>query len=417
MYGRRGIAIAAAVGLSAGAPIAVAAQDRGTCPAAERIGWIGIEEFHCNCTLTSAASGGDGAAEWTFRSEPVVDDVVDGSPAARVLRRGDVIVAVDGHPITTAEGGRLLASPEPGQTLRLTIRRDGKSGYVRVTPLALCPTDRRLALIGAPRVPTPPRRPGAAPAPTAPPVSNAERVAVTPPAPPAQLLPAGRLGFALTCAGCGWEQEAGAAEPRPYFDTPPQVYSVEPGSPAEQAGMRRGDVILQVDGLSITSGAGASRLASIQPRESVRYTIRRGGSTTQLSLRAGDRGPAAAQSRMERDQRDAEEEMILVLQNLERIAGMGDLGEMRRELTDLLRQLGEPAPAPASGRATPERLAGTTDALRYTATVGNAEVEVRGAGSVITTTFIPGKDLLIVTDAVRIRIRAPESERRRDDGR
>ena len=414
--GRRGFVVAAAVGMSVGwTAQAEAHRQGGTCANAERITWIGIAELRCNnCTVeTEELRGGAGPAqaEWTFRSEPVVGAVAEESPAARVLRRGDVIVAVDGHPITTAEGGRLLSAPEAGQSLRLTIRRDGRRDIVRLTPLALCPTDERVAHLAAPAPPAP-GRPGAPPRATPPPnVPTPGRAGGTPPTPP-EPLPTGHLGFALLCSDCGWEREGGD-EQRWYFHAPPQVYSVEGGSPADRAGLRRGDVILQVDGMPITTDAGARRFASVQPRESVRYTVRRGGSTTQVLLRAGDRVIASAQTRAEREQRETEEQMIEVLRSLERIASLRDLDDMRRELTELAQRLeeDEPDPSPEPRSAPSQQAVRSADQLRYSGSVGTAEIEVRG-GAVITQIIEPGRDLLIIKDGTRIRIRAPDADRR-----
>jgi membrane-associated protease RseP (regulator of RpoE activity) len=418
---RRGFAVAAAVGMSVGWTAQAEAQRQGgTCASAERIAWIGISELRCNnCTVeTEDRRTGAGAAqaEWTFRSEPVVGAVADESPAARVLRRGDVIVAVDGHPITTAEGGRLLSAPEGDQPLRLTIRRDGRRDMVRLTPLALCPTDERVAHLAAPAPPAP-DRPGAPARVTPPPgVPTPGRATATPPTPP-EPLPTGHLGFALLCSDCGWEREGRGAEPRWYFHAPPQVYSVEGGSPADRAGLRRGDVILQVDGMPITTDAGARRFASVQPRESVRYTVRRGGSTTQVMLRAGDRIVASAQTRAEQEQRETEEQMIEVLRGLERIASLRDLDDMRRELTELARRLEEDEPDPSpEPRDTPsQQAARSTDQLRYSGSVGTAEIEVRG-GPVIMQIIEPSRDLLIIKDGTRIRIRSSDAGRR-DSGR
>ncbi|HWG60143.1 MAG TPA: PDZ domain-containing protein [Streptosporangiaceae bacterium] len=56
-----------------------------------------------------------------------------GMPAASVLRRGDVITAVDGTPVTsTADAGTLIRRHSPGSRLNLTILRGGKTEHVTV---------------------------------------------------------------------------------------------------------------------------------------------------------------------------------------------------------------------------------------------------------------------------------------------
>ncbi|CAA9364089.1 MAG: hypothetical protein AVDCRST_MAG68-4724, partial [uncultured Gemmatimonadetes bacterium] len=47
-------------------------------------------------------------------------------------------MAIDGAPITTAEGGRRFAALAPGRAATFTIRRDGLNRDVRVVPGAQC---------------------------------------------------------------------------------------------------------------------------------------------------------------------------------------------------------------------------------------------------------------------------------------
>jgi membrane-associated protease RseP (regulator of RpoE activity) len=92
-------------------------------------------------------------------SEPLVlQGVAEGGPAARAgIRSGDELVAVDGADITSDAGGERFAAIEPGDTVRLTIRREGSNRAVTVVA-----TERPRAT-PAP-VPTP--TPRALPAPT-----------------------------------------------------------------------------------------------------------------------------------------------------------------------------------------------------------------------------------------------------------
>jgi PDZ domain-containing protein len=71
----------------------------------------------------------------------VVDTVtgtVRGLPAAGVLRKGDVITAVDGTPVTCRSGvGHLIRARPPGTAVTLTIRRGGEVKQVRVGTAAV----------------------------------------------------------------------------------------------------------------------------------------------------------------------------------------------------------------------------------------------------------------------------------------
>lgn len=77
--------------------------------------------------------GADGEwdVEWFFTSPPEITAVEPGSPAAGAgLRRGDLLTHIDGSALTTEDGGRRLAAVEPGDTVRWTFDREGRSGAV-----------------------------------------------------------------------------------------------------------------------------------------------------------------------------------------------------------------------------------------------------------------------------------------------
>jgi putative serine protease PepD len=61
--------------------------------------------------------------------------VPSGTPASRAgLRQGDVVVAVDGKPVTDGIGLIVaIRSHQPGETIRLTVRRDGSERTLEVT--------------------------------------------------------------------------------------------------------------------------------------------------------------------------------------------------------------------------------------------------------------------------------------------
>ncbi|MBW3572313.1 MAG: hypothetical protein KY467_14525, partial [Gemmatimonadetes bacterium] len=94
-----------------------------------------------------------------FGGEPVIGGVRGNGP----LREGDAIVAVDGHLITTREGGRRYTAIDPGEQVRLSVRRCGRVKVVTVRAGVRC---MRMPEVPAP--PAPPagaRRPGSPPAP------------------------------------------------------------------------------------------------------------------------------------------------------------------------------------------------------------------------------------------------------------
>ncbi|MBI1952088.1 MAG: Do family serine endopeptidase, partial [Acidobacteria bacterium] len=69
------------------------------------------------------------------------------------------------------------------------------------------------------------------------------------------------------------------------------VNSVRPGLPAEEAGLKRGDVIVAVDGKSVESTNEVVRLVSAkEPGSTVKLTVLRNGKETTLAARLADRG-------------------------------------------------------------------------------------------------------------------------------
>jgi len=67
-----------------------------------------------------------------------------------------------------------------------------------------------------------------------------------------------------------------------------QILKVNAGSPAAKAGLRKGDVVTAVAGEKVTDGV--SLIVAIrahQPGDTVRFTVRRGGSQTSLKITLG----------------------------------------------------------------------------------------------------------------------------------
>jgi membrane-associated protease RseP (regulator of RpoE activity) len=329
-----------------------------------------------------------------FGGEPVIEGVRENGPGAGRLREGDAIVAIDGQLITTREGGRRYTAVNPGDLVRLSIRRGGRVQEVQVRagercmrmprpPAPPAPPARpaRPAPPGQPpapprpgaaqRPPTPPRPPAppaaAHPAPPAPPAAPGRPPAPprpatppvpptppTPPAPPAppEIMPDGWFGFGIQCNNCGVRSENGRRGVF-QFREQPTVVNVEPGTPAARAGMQRGDRLTHVDGVSITTQDGWRRFSAIQPGQQVRWTYTRGGraqTASMAALRRPDAGRAPG------------------------------------------------APSPAS-TARDQR-------LRYSGTVGGSTVEVRGAPVNVTTDPRTGEMIIRSADLI-VRIAPP----------
>jgi hypothetical protein len=306
-----------ATALLAGLPALAAAQ--GTCERGRGVivPDLGFDDVSCTqCTIEYSP----GHNHYRFWSEPRLGGI-HGSGQGR-LREGDRLVAVDGRLITTPQAGERLANIRRGERVRLTVRRGNGTQEVEVVagqrclraPDAPLPPEAPMAPMppmapATPRPPAPPRPP-AAPAPPAaprtprapgglmapmPPMPPLPPTPPTPPVPPTppEILPEGWFGFGISCDHCGIRGRG--REAANYFGESPEVESVEPGSPAALAGIRRGDLLTHVDGVALTSAAGARRFAAIRPGQNVAWTYRRGSrafSARATAVRRPDLPPA-----------------------------------------------------------------------------------------------------------------------------
>ncbi len=171
--------------------------------------------------------------DYQGRNGILVQDVVSDGPARSAgLRSGDIILERDGKPVRDATSFRTeIAQLPPEQRITLTLWRAGKTHTVEIT-LGQLPDPKDSSLHPA--------------------------------------LP--RLGLELGDLN---------DELRRRFELEPGkgalVLTVEPGSRAEAAGLRPGDVIEQVGDEAVTTAAEAStRLAAAAPDRDVRLRIRRG---------------------------------------------------------------------------------------------------------------------------------------------
>jgi hypothetical protein len=264
-----------AAALAAATPLP--AQDAARCDG-HRVPDLGFEEMRGS--MSFSAQNGRFSAD--FGSEPRIGRIRADGPGAGRLREGDVLVAVDGRLITTREGGERYASIRRGERVNLTVRRDGRTHEVPVVAGERCmrPPAPPPAPRPAPRPPTPP----APPVPSVPPPPSVPPAPPAPPAPP-QMLPGGWFGLGIHCRDCGVHGQTGR-DPEFRFREPPTVMSVEPGTPAARAGMRRGDRLTHVDGHSLATPEGWRRFGAIRPGQEVRWSYLRDGRTHQATITA-----------------------------------------------------------------------------------------------------------------------------------
>jgi serine protease Do len=142
----------------------------------------------------------------------LVADVVEGSPAEKAgVKRGDLIVAYNGKAVEDSHNLPVMVAATPvGQEITLTVLRDDKEQQLRME-VAKLPSDE----------------------------TKAEESAQ-----PA----GGKLGLRLHNVNPELARQLGLKADRGVV-----VMGVEPGSPAEEAGIRQGDVILEVNRKPVTS--------------------------------------------------------------------------------------------------------------------------------------------------------------------
>ncbi len=171
----------------------------------------------------------------------LVADVAKDSPAAQSgIRVGDVIVEYNGKDIKTSSDLPLLVAQTPvGSTAKLTVLRDKKQ----------VPMTVKIAQL-----------------------KDAEVVATAP--------QKNQLGLAVQNITPEMAESLGADKPAGVV-----VTSVQPGSVAAEAGIRRGDVILEINRTTVGNTNDFQKLAAqAKPGENILFLMRRGGNNLFVAL-------------------------------------------------------------------------------------------------------------------------------------
>jgi serine protease Do len=204
-------------------------------------GWLGVSIQPLSPDLRQALDLGD-------REGALVAEVFKDSPAAAAgLKRGDVVVALDGGAVSEpAHLSRTIAMMRPGTRVELRVLREGKERTLKAT-IGTLPDDEPAAI-------------GTAPG------GQEERTV-------------GELGLALETLSDRTRQQLGYGRDVKGA----LVAGVAEGSPAEDAGLRPGDVILQVDNREVATAQAAARaIAASEPP--ILILVKRRDSTVFLTL-------------------------------------------------------------------------------------------------------------------------------------
>jgi C-terminal processing protease CtpA/Prc len=223
-----------------------------------------------------------------FWGQPALHQIRADGPAAGRIMEGDTLIAVDGIAIATDSAAIRLGTYRSAP-VRLTLRRNGAERTVSVTASRVCvsttSTERRgLDLTGGMHLAIEPReqiRLGD----SALAYDRAARVlhdrvygelTQRYASPLASFMSArGPLGLGIQCGQCFYVRLGDRWAWR--FSDYPVVSSVEPGSAAARAGLRRGDELRTVDNVAITSAEGGDRFTAAPPDSAIRITWVRDG--------------------------------------------------------------------------------------------------------------------------------------------
>ena len=199
-------------------------------------GWLGVQIQEISPEIAEKLSLKD-------KSGALVSSVDPKGPAAAAgVKRGDVIRKFNGKPVANMpELPRLVANVPPGQTVQLVVVRDGKEEAVEVKVGTLSDTQQQAK-------------------------------ADTGHGPSVYGLHAQNLTPEIA-EQLGMEGTEGVV-----------VTAVEPDSPAEEAGIRRGDVVLEVDRQPVGDAAEFRRRLDASPKGAL-LLVKRGDATLFVALK------------------------------------------------------------------------------------------------------------------------------------
>lgn len=251
----------------------------------------------------------------------IVNSVKPSGPADRGgLRPGDVIVQLDGKPITNlTDLDQVLDRAVPGQSLQITVEREGKATNLTVTlgtrpsppaeatapsllppasPVLSPPAATPPSSAPAPAPPSAPppisTTPPPAPAPSSPATSADE---LPPPVPAEARPPRSANERALGGASLGITVVTLTDDARMTYGVPVArgalITAVRPGSPADQAGLPLGGVIVSIDGRRVDSSDDlVAAIRAARPGQVVELTYFDGNRLTRKEIRlAGSTAP------------------------------------------------------------------------------------------------------------------------------
>lgn len=325
-----------------------------TASAQNRQGYLGVTTQTLTDELREGLDyqyDGDGA---------LINNVSDGSPADRAgLRTGDIITAINSESISgSSELRRVIRGLEEGDLVTVRIVRNGSSRSLRVRLSGIdddeVTGEPEFEWRTGPTPPTPPSAPRAPRAPSAPrtfwfnedgdddglkglkELDSLKDLEAFRGGAMMGMLGRGRLGVRIE------DLDDDLAE---YFRVPSRrgalVMSVTDDSPAQQAGIRRGDVITRFGDRSVSSSDDLMRAVREAEAGTTRVTVMRHGATRTLTVDLQRREtPRVMRLRAPEAERErARAERLRERTGREGSGMQQELDELRREVERLRREL------------------------------------------------------------------------------
>jgi len=245
------------------------------------------------------------APRWYFKTEPELLKIDNDGPSFGKLKSGDKIVAIDGMLITTEKAGERFANLPAEEKVELEIRRSGRKHTVEITPrfiphpdipieLTVRSTEKSREENSVTIVPGKLIFPEFGPLLTKFEDRQAEfetlrdSLGLLVSGEYFDRSPQGWIGFGLSFSGSIRRNDNGKPADWEFFEVP-TIMSIQKNSPAEKAGLRVDDILLEIDGAKLDSDEGGKRFSKMEPGQTVEWKVKRGKETLKIKTEAEKR--------------------------------------------------------------------------------------------------------------------------------
>jgi len=259
---------------------------------------LGIAEMEYIGTFTYDQNG----PVWLFNAEPEIKKIDRDGPSYSKLMNEDVIVAIDGMLITTRKAGIRFANLVAGESVELEVRRGGQKRTITVIPQALPELEIPIELTV--HCTDQLNRENAVTVEFGKVISQklahsikkikkreedrrvaTDTMGVLMSPEYSDRTPRGWIGFGLSFSGSIRRNDQGKPADWFFFELP-SIKSIQPGSPADEADLKVGDVLLEIDGKKLDSEKGSSRFSCMEPGQVIEWKVRRDEKTITVKTTA-----------------------------------------------------------------------------------------------------------------------------------